>query len=90
MPVCIVSFLDTDGVRHAVEVQADSMYEAAVLGMSTFKKHDCRFGDMSKLEIEIRSSIVHTVFVHKVRAWLGGGAKSPKEMATKERLKALL
>jgi hypothetical protein len=90
MPVCVVSFLDPDGVRHAVEVEANTMYEAAVLGLSNFKKHDCHFGEMSQLEIEVRSSIVHTVYVHKVRAWLSGGAKSPKEMVMKERLKSLL
>jgi hypothetical protein len=40
MAVCIVSFLDLDGVRHSVEVQADGLYEAAVLGLAAFKKHD--------------------------------------------------
>ena len=40
MATCIVSFLDWDGVRHAVEVQADGLYEAAVLGLAAFKRHD--------------------------------------------------
>ena len=90
MPVCVVSYLDTEGIRHTVEVEADSLYEAAVMAMSVFSKHNCKFGDMSKLEVEIRSSVVHTVLVHKVQGWLNGAAKSPKEMVMKERLKALL
>jgi hypothetical protein len=28
MPLCLVSYVDMDGVRHAVEVEAGSMYEA--------------------------------------------------------------
>ncbi len=36
MAVCIVSYLDTGGLRHAVEVEAGSLYEAAVLAMRTF------------------------------------------------------
>jgi hypothetical protein len=32
MPTCIVSYLDISGIRHTVEVEADSLYEAVVLG----------------------------------------------------------
>ena len=40
MPLCLVSYVDMDGVRHAVEVEAGSMYEAAALAITKFKKHD--------------------------------------------------
>jgi hypothetical protein len=90
MPVCIVSFLDTDGIRHTVEVEARSLFEAAALAMSTFRRLECEPGTMSPLDVEIRSSITHTVTPARVRQWLEGGAKSPKEMVLKERLKALL
>jgi hypothetical protein len=90
MAACIVSFLDTEGLRHSVEVEAESLYEAAVLAMRTFKEHDCEPGLVSKLEVEIRSSIVHTVTPKKVREWVTGGSRSPKETVLKERLRALL
>lgn len=90
MAICVVSFVDTGGIRHAVEVNADSMYEAAVLGVCAFRKHDCEPVGLNKLEIEIRSSITHTVTVTKMLEWLNGGAKSPKEAAMKERLRELL
>lgn len=90
MATCIVSYLDTEGIRHTVEVQADSLYEAAVLGVKTLREHDCAPGDISKLEVEIRSSITHEITLKKVRQWLSGGAKSPKEAVTKERLRELL
>jgi hypothetical protein len=90
MAHCVVSFLDTDGVRHAVEVEAESMYEAAAVAMHTFRMLHCEPGDLSKLEIEIRTSITHTITPKKVRAWLQSSAKSPKDMVLKERLRALL
>jgi hypothetical protein len=90
MAACIVSFVDTEGLRHAVEVEADSLFEAAALAFRTFKQHDCAPGELSKLEVEIRSSITHTVTLKKIRSWLQGGAKTPKEAVIKERLRALL
>lgn len=90
MAACIVSYLDTEGLRHTVEVEAESLYEAAVLAIRAFKEHDCEPGLISKLEVEIRSSIIHTVTPRKIHEWLSGGAKSPKEMAIKDRLRAML
>ena len=90
MSVCIVSYLDTSGIRHSVEVQAQSLYEAAVMAVKVFREHDCEPGAMSKLEVEIRTSVTHEVTYKKVKEWLDGGAKSPKERVEKERLKAML
>ena len=92
MANCIVSFLDLDGVRHSVEVQAEGLYEAAVLGLAAFKKHDLELNPMglAQLDVEVRSSITHTVSVQKVHQWLKQGFRSPKEAVMKERLRALL
>jgi hypothetical protein len=68
-----------------VVVEAESLYEAAELAMRLFKLHDCEPGEISKLEIEVRSSITHTVTPKKVRQGLDGGAKTPKEAVMKER-----
>jgi hypothetical protein len=80
----------TSGIRHSVEVQADSLFEAAALAVRTFKQHDCEPGAMSQLDIEIRSSVTHSVTLSKVHSWLTGGAKSPKDAVLKERLRELL
>jgi hypothetical protein len=92
MATCIVSFLDLDGVRHSVEVQAEGLYEAAVLALAAFKKHDLELNPagLARLEVEVRSSITHTVTVQKVHQWLQQGVRSPKESVMKERLRALL
>ena len=90
MALCIVSFLDTEGLRHTVEVQAESLFEAAVLALRTFRHHDCVPGALSSIDVEIRSSVTHTVTLKKIHSWLNGGARSPKEAVTKERLRNLM
>jgi hypothetical protein len=90
MAKCFVSYLDTSGIRHEVEVEAQSMYEAAALAVRAFKDHDCEPGAVSQLEVEIRTSITHTFTVRKLHEWLNGACKSPNDRVIKERLKALL
>jgi len=90
MPLCIVSYVDLDGVRHSVEVEAEGLFEAAVLGIAAFRKHDFTPAGLTKLEVEVRSSITHTVTVKKVEEWLQRGVRTPKEAVLKERLRALL
>jgi hypothetical protein len=90
MALCIVSYVDIEGLRHTVEVEAESLYEAAVLAIRTFRQHKCEPGQVSKLEVEVRSSVIHTITPRTIYDWLNGGAKSPKEAVMKERLRALL
>jgi hypothetical protein len=90
MACCIVTYVDLDGLQHTVEVQAASLYEAAALSISSFRKHDIHPAGLAQLKVEIRSSIVHTVTVSQLGHWLNTTPRSPKEMATKERLRGLL
>ena len=90
MAACIVSFLDLDGIRHSVEVEAEGLYEASVLGLCAFRKHELEPGGLTQLEVEVRSSVKHTLTVTKVRDWLQRGVRTPKEAVLKERLRALL
>lgn len=91
MPRTVVSFVDTEGIRHTVEIEeARSLYEAAALAIHAFQKHQCEPSDVTKLEVEVRSSVTHTVTPRKVRAWLNGSAKTPKEKLTKDRLRGLV
>lgn len=85
-----MSFVDLDGIRHSVEVQAEGLYEAAVLGLSGFRKHELEPVGLTQLQVEVRSSVTHTLTVTKVRDWLRRGVRTPKEAVLKERLRALL
>jgi hypothetical protein len=90
MAACFVSFVDLDGIRHSVEVEAEGLYEASVLGICAFRKHDLQPAGLTQLEVEVRSSVTHTVAVRKVEEWLQRGVRTPKEAVLKERLRALM
>lgn len=90
MAKCFVSYLDVSGIRHQVEVEAGSMYEAAALAVKAFKEHGCEPGPLSQLEVEIRTSVTHTLTLKKLREWIQGGAKTPKEVVIKDRLRELM
>jgi hypothetical protein len=78
-------------LRHSVDVQASSLYEAVAQAISVFREHDCALGPASQLEVEARSpGVKHSVSVKKVRDWLESSAKSPSDRLLKERLKELL
>jgi hypothetical protein len=91
---CRVSFVDSEGIEHAVEVVAASLYEAAVMTMVEFRRcgfADAIFGPATQFTVLVKApEEEHTVSLAKVRSWLDDGAKSPKEQVQKNRLRELL
>ena len=51
---CTVSFAGPSGVRHSVEVTAESIYEAAALGVSALKSDGLAIAPGTELEIQVR------------------------------------
>jgi hypothetical protein len=90
MAPCTVSFVDVDGIRHSVEVEAEGLYEASVLGICVFRKHELEPAGLTELDVEVRSSVTHTLPVKKVHEWLQRGVRTPKEAVLKERLRGLM
>ena len=90
MSKCFVSYLDTDGIRHSVEVEAGSLYEAAALGMKAFKDHELEPAGLTQLEVEIRTSITHSLTVKQFEQWLAKPGRAPRDIVEKDRLKSLL
>lgn len=79
-------------MQHSVEVNAASLYEAAVLGLKVFRSS--RFaahslpGTSTRLRVTVRSEEAsHEVAVAQVETWLRGQGKSPREQVLKERLR---
>jgi hypothetical protein len=92
---CAVSYVDSDGIRHSVEVTAESLYEAAALGIQEFRRHpwsdDVAPGKMTPLEVAIKSAVTtHEVRVRQVEQWLASSAKSPRDTMLKARVRAIL
>jgi len=91
--ICAVSFADVRGVRHTVEVQAESLFEAAILGVRTFKGDPWieHVGPATVLDIEVREPAAkHAITMMHVERWLEGASTSPNEEVKKAKLKDLL
>ena len=91
--LCRVAFTDISGIRHSVELQAESLYEAAALGLKALKKSDWveAVAPGTRLEIQVlEPAAVHILMVAQLTRWLDGGAKTPAEALKKKQLKTLL
>jgi len=91
---CSVSFTDSEGVTHAVEIAASTLFEAAVLALAEFRR--CGFAEATfeagtRLTVKVRQpEMSHVVSVGRLRSWIDGSGKSPSEHAMKSRLREAL
>jgi hypothetical protein len=91
---CRVICRDIEGVEHAVEVTADTLYEAVARGLSAFRDADWA-GEIGHGQTTITVVVKQPEIEHKVRmrdfeAWLESNGRSPAEMVLKSRLRELL
>jgi hypothetical protein len=90
---CTVSFSGPSGMRHSVDVTAESVYEAVALGVSTLRESG--WADAVALETELEIQVrepptCHRITVHQIHRRCDGIASSPDETLKKRRLKQLL
>jgi hypothetical protein len=91
---CRISLEDSNGVEHAVEVLAESLFDAAALGLALLKKDAWVAGNpgpLTRLRVEVREPPVeHSLTLQQLKRWADRTPTSPAERIKKERLKALL
>ena len=90
---CRISFKDSNGIRHAAEVHADSLYEAAALGLKALKQSDWveTLGPGTRIDIEVlEPPVAHFLMLAQLQRWLDGVAGSPADLLKKKRLRELL
>ena len=90
---CTVSFTDSLGIKHSVEVTAESLFEAAIMGLSVLRSSDLTEppGRATVLEIDVRNpGVRHHVSLAHVAKWLNGPATSPRESMKKAHLRQML
>ena len=79
---CHVSVQDVEGITHSVEVQAESLFEAAAAAMALFKQHGWATSALTPraaLRIEVQlPSVVHEVPLAAVERWVRSTTVSPK------------
>jgi hypothetical protein len=79
-PTCLVSFTDSEGIQHAVEVSASTLYEAAALAIAEFRR--CGFtahapGHATRLTVRVKAPPTsHEVRLSKIEAWLQSGGEA--------------
>jgi hypothetical protein len=88
-----VSFTSATGISHSVDVEAETLFEAAGLGLARLKADGWveGLGPGSKLQIDVREpGTSHSVSVQQVQRWINSSVNSPAETIRKARLKNLL
>jgi hypothetical protein len=91
--VCTVSFKSPTGITHGVDVEAETLYEAAGLGLARLKKDGWieGLGPGSRLEIQVREpSTIHSLTVPQLHRWIDSGTKSPADVLRRARVKQQL
>jgi hypothetical protein len=91
---CRVSFQDTEGIAHSVEVTAQSLFEAAVPAIKAFRAAEWMTsgpGSATVLEVSVLRPVAkHLIRLRELTAWLELNGRTPKEQANKRRLRELL
>lgn len=90
---CRVSFTDANGVVHLTQVQAESLYEAALLGLRALNRPDWieLIGPYTRITVRVNEPAVeHFVMFAQLAQWLDRPTKDPAEQLKKKKLKELL
>ena len=91
--LCTVTFRSPTGVAHSVDVEAETLYEAAAIGLSRMKADGWveGLGPATRLEIHVRQpATMHVLSVQQLQRWVHGTTKSPADTLRKARLQQLL
>lgn len=85
---CRVSLRDADGIVHSVEVQVETLFEAAAAAVAIFRQQGWAAAALTataKLRIEVPlPTVVHDVPVAAVERWLRSPSVSPREALKKK------
>lgn len=94
MARCRVSFVDPDGIPHAVEVQADSLFEAVAMAVAEFRADPMTGvpGAMTEFTVAIhRPAVEHKVRLGQVTKWAEGNTtEGPAGITRRNRVKSFL
>ncbi len=90
--VCIVKLNDEHGVEHRVKVQAESVYEAALLGLARLERvgWESDGSQIGHVMVEVwEEPTRHYVDVKKLLSWLKAPGKFPSQEQRKVKLRKL-
>jgi hypothetical protein len=83
----MVSLCDIENVTHSVEVQAETLFEAAAAALAVFRGQPwaaAAITPVAVLRVEVRApAVVHTVPIAALERWRRSPSPSPKELLAK-------
>jgi hypothetical protein len=90
-----VSFIDSDGVLHGVDVDAESLYEAIAIAVAQFREDDVSPldpGPMTEFTVAVyRNPTEHKIRLGQVAKWAEPTTKDgPAGITQRQRVRALL
>jgi hypothetical protein len=92
---CRVSFSDSDGILHGVDVDAESLYEAVAIAVAQFRDDDISPlspGPMTEFTIAVyRNPVEHKIRLGQVAKWAEDTTKDgPAGITKRRRVRMLL
>ncbi len=90
--VCVVKLTDDHGVEHSVKVRAESVYEAALLGLKRLEHvgWESDGSTIGSVIVEVwEEPTRHVVHVGKLLSWLKVPGKYPPEEQRKAKVRVL-
>ena len=94
LKACTVTIHDLNDTAHAVDVTAESLYEAVAQALAALHGQDW-VGDIGRglttVAVKVRHpEVTHVVKIQDFENWLNRGCKSPADMVLKTRLRQML
>jgi hypothetical protein len=88
---CVVKLRDLEGVEHAVQVSAGSLYEAACVALHQFRRgawsREAALETMT-LQVEVwQAPTVYKISVDSLEKWLARAGGSPREVALRHKIR---
>jgi hypothetical protein len=95
MARCRVSFTDSDHTEHAVEVEAESLYESVAQAVADFREDPLLRntpGPMTEFTVAVlRNPTEHKIKLQQVSKWAGHTTREgPAGITKRERVRSLL
>lgn len=91
---CVVKLRDDEGVEHAVQVLAASLYEAALVALQQFRRSDWSREvalDAALLQVEVwQAPTMYKIKVEDLEKWLERKGGSPRDVALRHTIRSRL
>ena len=92
---CRVSFTDSEGVAHSVDVDAESLYEAVAMAVAQFREDEVspsQPGEMTEFTVAVyRNPMVHKIRLQQIAKWAEHTTRDgPAGMLKRQKVRHLL